>query len=64
MATTEKFFIEKLEDGTTLNTDGSWELFTPDTSSRSFTDRASAVTHIDNLDNGDYRVFSRITKSS
>ena len=63
MATTEKFFIEKLEDGTTLNTDGSWELFTPSTASKSFSDRDSALTHVDTLDNGDYRIFSRIVKS-
>lgn len=63
MALTEKYYIEKLSDGTTLNTDGTWEAFTPNTSARSFSSRSLAFDHVDTLSNDEYRIYSRIVKS-
>lgn len=63
MATTEKYYIEELESGDSLNTDGTWSRFLPGGSARSFSDKSSAVSHIDTLANGEYRVFLRIAKT-
>ncbi len=64
MATTEKFYIGNLADATTLNTDGTWEQQTPDTTARVFTTRQDAFNHIDNLADGSYNVYSHIVKTS
>ena len=58
MATTEKFYIEKPEDGTRLSTTGSFGwIIEPDDSStydqkRYFTTKQDAVDHIDTLTSG------------
>ena len=75
--TTVNYYIENLSTGKTLQLDGSWEQFVPNSSyvngnsqtisvqclSKDFSDWNSALTHIGTLPNGEYRIFSRIVKS-
>lgn len=69
MATTEKFYIEKEEEGTRLGTQGSFGwIIDPDDSStfdqtRYFTSKQNALTHLDTLDAGDYLINSKIVKT-
>lgn len=70
MATTEKFYIEKEEEGTRLGTQGSFGwIIDPDDSStydqtRYFTSKQDAVAHIDTLSVGEYLVSSKIVKTT
>lgn len=70
MATTEKFYIEKEEEGTRLSTQGSFGwIINPDDPStfdqtRYFTVRQDAIDHIDTLSNGEYSIKSKIVKTS
>lgn len=60
---TTKYYIENLIDGTVLKSDGSWELFSVEEDHESFQTQEDAAQHIaDVLDEGVYRIFSRITK--
>lgn len=60
---TTKYYIENLIDGTVLKDDGSWELFSVEEDHESFVNYEDAAQHIANvLDEGVYRIFSRITK--
>lgn len=63
MAVQEKYFIEDLGSGETLNTDDSWDPFTPQTPARAFGSRQEALDHINNIANGSYRIYVRIVKS-
>ena len=69
MATTEKFYIEKPNDGTRLSTTGSFGWFMdPEDSStfdqtRYFTTKQDAVTHVDTLAAGEYLVNSVVVKT-
>ncbi len=70
MATTEKFYIEKEEEGTRLSTQDSFGwIIDPDDSStfdqtRYFTVRQDAIDYIDTLSNGEYLIKSKIVKTS
>lgn len=60
---TTKYYIENLIDGTVLKGDGSWELFSVEEDHESFSTQEDAAQHIAGvLDEGVYRIFSRITK--
>ena len=71
MATTTKYYIENLYDATCLQNVGeskTWKQFEPGTNdaactAREFSSYEGALSHIDTLPNGEYRIFSRITKS-
>lgn len=61
---TTKYYIEDLIDGFVLKDDGTWNWFT-DEDERSFSSYDSAYTYIEtDLEDGVYRVFSRIKKVS
>lgn len=60
---TTKYYIENLVDGTALKDDGSWKPFSIEEDHESFLNYDDAIQHIvDVLDEGVYRIFSRITK--
>lgn len=59
---TTKYYIEDLIDGFVLQEDGSWDWFI-DLDEKVFATYDEAVLYIEGLDDGVYRVFSRITKS-
>jgi hypothetical protein len=61
--TTISYYIENTEFGTVLMNDGSWVQFTPDLDAEVFPSFEDAVSHVSNLEDGTYRVFSRIVKS-
>lgn len=61
--TTIKYYIEDLDLGVALLNNGHWEQYGDDNDHMSFTSHADALAHIDTLSNGEYRIFSRITKS-
>lgn len=63
MATTEKYYIQDIVTSDILLDDGTWSRDDDASNARTFSDRSSAVTHIDTLDNGTYRVYSRIAKT-
>lgn len=60
---TVKYYIEDLDLGVALLTNGHWKQYTDDNDHISFTSYADALAHIDTLSNGEYRIFNRITKS-
>lgn len=60
---TVKYYIEDLELGVVLLNNSNWEQYSDTNDHMSFTSYDDALTHIDTLPNGSYRVFSRITKS-
>lgn len=57
---TVNYYIEDIEYGTVLLNDDTWEQFTPDVDARTFTSFDDAVTHIDTINVGSYRIFSRV----
>jgi len=57
-----KYYIEDLIEGLVLQNDGTWDWFAG-VNEKTFTSNAAAVTHIDTLDDGEYKVFNRIIKS-
>lgn len=64
MATTENYYIQDIVTSDTLLDDGTWARDDDASNAKTFSDRSSAVTHIDTLSNGTYRVYSRIAKTN
>lgn len=60
---TVNYYIEDIEYGTVLLNNGTWEQFTPDVDARTFASFNDAVTHIDTINAGSYRIFSRIVNT-
>ena len=71
MAITTKYYIENLYDATCLQNVGeseTWKQFEPGTNdaectAREFVNESAALSHIDTLPNGEYKIFTRIVKS-
>jgi hypothetical protein len=68
---TTKYYIEDLATGKCLQSVGeaeTWKQFEPTTNNatctaREFANEATALSHIDTLPNGEYKIFTRIVKS-
>jgi len=56
-----KYYIEDLIDGFVLQDDGSWDWFVNNTE-KTFNTYDEALSHIETLDDGVYKVFNRIIK--
>jgi hypothetical protein len=61
--TTVNYYIEDLATGLVVMNSGENKQFTKEADSKLFNSYEDALSHIDTLPNGDYRIFSRITKS-
>jgi hypothetical protein len=62
--TTVKYFIENVEDGTVLLDNGNWAPFIESNLNEEFDSAADAVTHIDQLQEGIYRIFTRYYRTN
>lgn len=61
--TTVNYYIEDLATGLVVMNVGEMAQFTPDIDAKKFASYEDALTHIDTLANGEYRIFSRIVKA-
>jgi len=61
--TTVNYYIEDLATGFVVMNSGENKQFTKDVDAKEFSSYEDALSHIDTLVNGDYRIFSRIVKS-
>lgn len=61
--TTINYYIEDLATGLVVMNAGEMVQFVPGCDAKTFTSYEDAISHIDTLANGDYRIFSRIVKS-
>lgn len=59
---TTKYYIEDVQFGTVLLNNATWEQFTEGIDAKTFASFADAEAHVNQLNDGVYRVFSRITK--
>lgn len=62
--TTVKYFIENVEDGTVLLDDGNWAPFIEGNANEEFTSSTDATAHIDQLQEGIYRIFTRYYRTN
>jgi hypothetical protein len=63
MATTESYYIQDTVTSDILLNDGTWARDDDASNAKTFSDRSSAVAHVDTLVNGTYRIYSRIAKT-
>jgi len=63
MATTESCYIQDTVTSDILLDDGTWARDDDASNAKTFSDRSSAVNHVDTLVNGTYRIYSRIAKT-
>lgn len=64
MAVQESFYIQDTVTTADLKTDGTWERTDDNFNEfRSFPTKAEALTYIDNIPDGAYRIYSRIVKT-
>jgi len=58
-----KYYIEDLTTGRVVTNTGTWIQYTTGCDAKSFEADTDAISFIDTLTTGEYRIFSRIVKS-
>jgi len=63
MATTESYYIQDTVTSDILLDDGTWARDDDASNAKTFSDRSSAVNHVDTLVNCTYKIYAKIEKT-